>query len=73
MNKISKQLQELVKQTTQLANNLLVKGRPVNENMTLNELVPEVLNIVSGDTKLGTKEITKDGTYYAYEDEVDGY
>jgi hypothetical protein len=73
MNKITKQLQELVKQTKQLANNLLVKGRPVNENMTLNDLVPEVLNIASGDTKLGIKEITKDGTYYAYEDEVDGY
>lgn len=73
MNKITKQLQELIKQTKQLANNLLVKGRPVNENMTLNELVPEVLNIASGDVKLGIKEITKDGTYYAYEDEVDGY
>lgn len=73
MNKITKQLQELVKQRKQLANNLLIKGRPVNENMTLNELVPEVLNISSGDVKLGNKEITKDGTYYAYEDEVDGY
>lgn len=73
MNKITKQLQELVKQRKQLANNLLIKGRPVNENMTLNELVPEVLNIASGDVKLGIKEITKDGTYYAYEDEIYGY
>ena len=73
MNKITKQLQEVVKQTKQLAINLLVQGRPVNENMTLNQLVPETLNIASGDTKLGIKEITKDGTYYAYEDEVDGY
>ena len=73
MNKITKQLQEVVKQTKQLATNLLVKGRPVNENMTLNELVPEVLNIASGDVKLGIKEITSDGTYYAYEDGVDGY
>ena len=73
MSKISNQLQELVNQKKQLANNLLVKGRPVNENMTLNELVPEVLNIASGDVKLGIKEITKDGTYYAYEDGVDGY
>ena len=73
MSKISNQLQELVNQKKQLATNLLVKGRPVNENMTLNELVPEVLNIASGDVKLGIKEITKDGTYYAYEDGVDGY
>lgn len=73
MNKISNQLQEVVNQKKQLANNLLVKGRPVNENMTLNELVPEVLNIASGDTTLVTKEITQDGTYYAYEDGVDGY
>ena len=73
MSKISKQLQEIVNQTRQLAKNLIVKGRPVNESATLNELVPEVLNIASGDVKLGIKEITKDGTYYAYEDGLDGY
>ncbi len=73
MNKISKQLQELVNQTRQLAKNLNVKGISASESETLNTLVPKVLNIASGDVKLGTKEITKDGTYYAYEDGVDGY
>lgn len=73
MNKISKQLQELVNQKKQLATNLNVKGISASESETLNTLIPKVLNIASGDTKLGTKEITKDGTYYAYEDGLDGY
>ena len=73
MNKISNQLQELVKQKKQLATNLNVKGISASENETLNTLVPKVLNIASGDVKLGNKEITKDGTYYAYEDGIDGY
>lgn len=73
MSKISNQLQELVNQKKQLATNLNVKGISANENETLNTLVPKVLNIASGDVKLGNKEITKDGTYYAYEDDIDGY
>lgn len=73
MSKISNQLQELVNQKKQLATNLNVKGISASESETLNTLVPKILNIASGDTKLGTKEITQDGTYYAYEDGVDGY
>ena len=74
MSKIASQLQEVVKQKKQLATNLNVKGVSASEDETLNTLVPKVLSIVGGgDVKLGTKEITADGEYYAYEDGLDGY
>ena len=75
MSKISNQLQELIKQKKQLATNLNVKGVSASQEETLNTLVPKVLSIVggSGDVKLGTKEITEDGQYNAYEDGLDGY
>lgn len=73
MSKISNQLQELINQKRALANNLTVKGQVSSENETFNSLVPKVLNIASKDTKLGTKEITSDGVYSAYEDNLDGY
>lgn len=75
MSKISNQLQELLKQKKQLATNLNVKGVSASQEETLNTLVPKVLSISSGsgDTKLGPKEITEDGEYYAYEDGLDGY
>lgn len=75
MSKIGNQLQEIVKQKKQLATNLNVKGVSASENETLNTLVPKVLSIVggSGDVKLGSKQITEDGDYYAYEDNLDGY
>lgn len=75
MSKISNQLQELVNQKKQLATNLNVKGVSASQDETLNTLVPKVLSIVggSGDVKLGTKEITQDGEYFAYEDNLDGY
>lgn len=75
MNKISKQLQEVVNQKKQLATNLNTKGISASQDETLNTLVPKVLSIVggSGDVKLGTKEITQDGEYFAYEDNLDGY
>lgn len=75
MSKISNQLTELINQKKQLATNLNVKGVSANESETLNTLVPKVLSIVggSGDVKLGSKQITEDGTYYAYEDNLDGY
>lgn len=75
MSKISNQLQEVVKQKKQLATNLNVKGVSASQDETLNTLVPKVLSIVggTGDVKLGTKEITEDGEYFAYEDGVDGY
>lgn len=73
MSKISKQLTELVKWTRQLAKNLNAKGRNIPLDAPLNVSVPEVLNIASGDTKLGSKEIIADGTYNAYEDGLDGY
>lgn len=75
MNKISKQLQEVVNQKKQLATNLNIKGVSASQDETLNTLVPKVLSITSGggDVKLGTKEITADGEYYAYEDGLDGY
>lgn len=75
MSKISNQLQELINQKKQLATNLNVKGISASEDETLNTLVPKVLSIVggSGDVKLGSKQITEDGKYYAYEDGLDGY
>lgn len=75
MNKIASQLQEVVKQKKQLATNLNVKGVSASQDETLNTLVPKVLSIAGGtsDIKLGTKEITKDGEYFAYEDSLDGY
>lgn len=75
MSKIGNQLTELIRQKKQLATNLNVKGVSANENEKLNTLVPKVLNIInnSSDFKLGTKEITEDGEYYAYTDELDGY
>lgn len=75
MSKISNQLTELINQKKQLATNLNIKGVSANENETLNTLVPKVLSIVggSGDIKLGSKQITEDGEYYAYEDNLDGY
>ena len=75
MSKMTDQLTELINQKKQLATNLNVKGVSASENETLNTLVPKVLSIVggSGDVKLGSKQITEDGDYYAYEDNLDGY
>ena len=74
MSKISNQLTELVNQKKQLATNLNVKGVSGDESETLNTLVPKVLSIVGGgDVKLGYKQITEDGEYYAYDDGLDGY
>lgn len=75
MEKITKQLQEILKQKNQLATNLNAKGVSASQDETLNTLVPKVMTIVggSGDVKLGTKEINEDGEYYAYQDEIDGY
>lgn len=75
MEKISKQLQEILKWTRQLPKNLGVKGVHISEDAPLNVSVPAVLSITGGssDVKLGSKEITADGEYYAYEDNLDGY
>lgn len=75
MEKITKQLQEILKQKNQLATNLNAKGVSASQDETLNTLVPKVMTIVggSGDVKLGTKEINEDGEYYAYEDGLDGF
>lgn len=74
MSKIANQLNAIVGWTKQLAKNLNIKGVGASENETLNTLVPKVLSIVnSGDVTLGEKEITEDGEYYAYQDDLDGY
>lgn len=76
MEKLTKQLQEILKWARQLPKNLGVKGVHIREDAPLNESVPAVLSIVTGGdgtTKLGQKEITADGEYYAYEDGLDGY
>lgn len=74
MSKIGNQLTELIKQKKQLVTNLNVKGVSADESETLNTLVPKVLTVVgNSDVKLGIKEVTEDGEYFAYQDEVDGY
>lgn len=74
MSKLSEQLKELINQKKQLATNLNVKGVSADESETLNTLVPKVLTVVgNSDVKLGIKEVTEDGEYFAYQDEVDGY
>lgn len=73
MSKISNQLAELVAQKKNLVDYLNAKGQTSSEEETFNTLIPKILNIVSGDVNLGSKEITQDGTYNAYEDNLDGY
>ena len=71
--KISKQLSKLKQDQALIANNLNAKGQPAQVTDKLDTLANYILNIASGDIKLGNKEITEDGEYRAYNDNLDGY